>query len=292
MKNRVYFLGLNFLSILLLFFTYRKMNQANKRYFFPLYLAFTGINYFFEFIVLVLTKAYEYDPKILKKQYFDNVFGATVSQLFVVPTTSLLMNLLNLNAKWPTLLSILMTGLDKFFVKQKVYKHFWWKTPFTTVGIQLFYVLAKFWTIQIIERKNKWFELMTVYFAVFVSYATMNFFHVALFKTCFFHINLYRNPYRSHVATSSVYSGISALIFMPVILYKKWYVTLLSMSLFISLETLFIRSRIITISSPPVFYSISFLTKLFSILIGNYVLRLLKGNTSSSTSTGSESRSF
>lgn len=63
----------------------------------------------------MIGRAYEYDPKILKKQYFDNVFGSSVSQLFVVPTTSMFMNMFNLKTKWPTFFSLLLSfGITVF----------------------------------------------------------------------------------------------------------------------------------------------------------------------------------
>ncbi|MFV8829146.1 hypothetical protein [Alkalihalobacterium sp. APHAB7] len=282
MKNRLLYLSLNFFSILLLIYTFRKTKKGNKRYFWPLYVTFTGLNYFFEFFVLVIGKAYEYDPKILKKQYFDNVFGSTVSQLFVVPTTSLFINMLNLKARWSTFFALLLSvGIEKVFIKQKIFKLNWWVTPFTTVGLQFFYVIARYWTIQIIEKKNRLFEVLTIFFSVFVCYSTMNFLHVSLFRTCFFNVPLYKNRYRSHVTLSSLYSGLSSVLFVIAVLKnikRRAAVTVVS---FILLETLLIKAKVIKIYSYPAFYTASLVTKIASMAIGKFIHQKLYENNGS-----------
>ncbi|WP_216828632.1 hypothetical protein [Alkalihalobacterium elongatum] len=275
MKNRIFYLSLNLFSLLLLIFTFRKTEKAKRNYFIPLYLAFTGLNYFFEFIILIIGKSYEYDPKIMKQQYFDNILGSTVSQLFVVPTTSMFMNMLKLKARWSIFFSLLLSGIERLFVKQNVFKQYWWKTPYTTVGLQFFYGLAKFWMIQVIEKRNKWFELLTIYFSIFVCYSTMNFLHVSLFKTCLFTIRLYKNPYRSHVAISTLYSAFSSIIFVIAILKNMKYRITTAVCSFLMLETLLIKSKIIKIFSYRAFYTASLITKLASLAVGVYIQRLL-----------------
>ncbi|MDE5413624.1 hypothetical protein [Alkalihalobacterium chitinilyticum] len=283
MKNRLLYLSLNLCSILLLIYTLRsKTKKVNKKYFWPLYFAFTGLNYFFEFFVLVIGKAYEYDPKILKKQYFDSIFGSTVSQLFVVPTISLFMNMFQLKTRWPTFFSLLLSlGIESFFVKQKIFKLNWWATPYTTVGLQLFYVIAKYWTIQVTEKKNRVFEVLTVFFSVFVCYSTMNFLHVSLFRTCFFNVPLFKNRYRSHVTLSTLYSGLSSIFFVVAILKNIKRRATITVVSFILLETLLIKAKVIKIYSYPAFYTASLVTKVASMAIGKFIHQKLYENNGS-----------
>lgn len=273
MKNRLLYLSLNFFSILLLIYTFRsKTKKLNKKYFWPLYFAFIGLNYFFEFFVLVVGRAYEYDPKILKKKYFDSVLGSMVSQLFVVPATSLFMNMFHLKTRWPNFFALLLSfGIERIFVKQKIFKHNWWATPYTTVGLQFFYVIARYWTIQVTEKKNRVFEVLTVFFSVFVCYSTMNFLHVSLFRTCFFNVPLYKNQYRSHVTLFSLYSGLSSIIFIFVVLKNIKRRAMITVVSFMLLESLLIKAKVITVSSYIAFYTASLVTKVASIAIGKYI---------------------
>ncbi|MEB1806039.1 MAG: hypothetical protein LPK26_01850 [Bacillaceae bacterium] len=285
MKNRILYLSLNFCSILLLIYTFRsKTKKVNKKYFWPLYFAFIGLNYFFEFFVLVVGRAYEYEPQILKKKYFDSVLGSMVSQLFVVPTTSLFMSMFHLKARWSTFFSLLLSfGIERIFVKQKIFKHNWWATPYTTVGLQFFYVIARYWTNQVTEKKNRVFEVLTVFFSVFVCYSTMNFLHVSLFRTCFFNVPLYKNQYRSHVTLSSLYSGLSSIIFVFAILKNIRRRATITVAFFIMLEILLIKVKVITIYSYPAFYTASLVTKTASIAIGNFIHQLLNKDSGSSS---------
>lgn len=281
LKNRMFYLSLNFLAILTLIFIYKKVPQEKKRFLIPLYLAYTGLNYIFEFFVLVVTRAYEYKPNVFKNQYFDNVFGSSASQLFIVPSTSLLYAILDLKARWAWLLTSFLVLVERLFLKEKIYKHNWWSTPYTFIGIRSFYAIAKYWKQKIVVDKTKLNEMLTLFFSIFVCYATMNFFHVAILKTCMFNIQLYPNRYRTHVLFSTIYSAFCAIFFVLSVVKKKWSVTTTTILSFLSLETLFIRLNLITISNPYLFYSVSIATKVSSIWIGHYVNNQLEKETHS-----------
>ncbi|MFA9559631.1 hypothetical protein ACERII_20170 [Evansella sp. AB-rgal1] len=277
MKNRIYYLSLNFLSLLLLIYTFKNAKVHQKRYLIPLYLSFTGINYLFEFFVLVIGRAYEYKPTIFKQTYFDNIFGSNVSQLFVIPTTALFISVFHLKYKWFLFFASLLTFIERIFIKHNVFKLNWWRTPFTSIGVQLFYTLAKVWNTNLTEKHNKIIERATIFLAVFVSYATFNFYHVAILKTCFFNLKLFSNSYRSHVTYSSIYSFICSFFFTLSVHKKKWKHTLLTMISFLGIEFIFIKNNWIIIAG-KYFYIISLLTKVGSIQIGNYVFELIHEN--------------
>ncbi|MDG5786071.1 hypothetical protein QA612_01115 [Evansella sp. AB-P1] len=271
MKNRTLYLSLNFLSLLLFFFTLWKGPSEKKRYILPLFLALTGLNYIFEFWVLIIGRAYTYKPKMLKTKYFDNVFGSNVSQLFVVPTTGLFLTIFQLKYRWFLLFAILLTLIEKLFLKNKIFRLHWWKTYFTTIGVPFFYFLGKQFGKLLIEKKNRFIEIFTVFLAIFVSYTTLNFYHVALLKTCLFNIRVFKNLYRSHVAFATLYGALCSIFFIGSIIIKKWYVSILTCFSLIAFEGYLINKKVITISNGVIFYPISFVTKILSIWVGKYV---------------------
>ncbi|WP_088073757.1 hypothetical protein [Litchfieldia alkalitelluris] len=274
MKNRVLYLSLNFISVLFLLYTFIKTSQKNRRFLLPLFLAFTGINYVFEFFVLVVTKAYAYRPKLYKNRYFDNVFGSTVSQLFVVPTTSLFISVFNKSIWWKLLVALFLSTVERIFVKNKIFKHYWWKTTFTFIGLLTFFNIATYWRKLLIEKELKVIEILTTFFAIFVCSVTLNFYHVSLLKTCMFNVKIFSDRYRSHVFLSTIYSVLNAILFTINIYLKSWRLTALTAFSFFSIEFFFNKLKVIKITS-MLFYPSTFLTKFFSLWIGKYVHGLL-----------------
>lgn len=140
-------------SIILLWMTYRNSDIRTKRFVFPLFLTFAGFNYIFDFFVLVLTKGYRYKPKFLKNSYLDNLLGANLSQLLIVPISGVFLSIFRLNFRWRLLYSTFLFFIEKIFLKLKIYKHGWWSEYYTFLGLQIFYEIAKRWSEQLIDKK-------------------------------------------------------------------------------------------------------------------------------------------
>ncbi|ADU28741.1 hypothetical protein [Evansella cellulosilytica] len=274
MRNRIYFLTLHFSSLLLFFFIIRNSPPKYKRFIAPLFISNIGLNYIFEFFVLLIFRGYRYYPNLLKNKYFDNVVGANASQLFVLPTTGLFLTIFHLRKRWSLLFALMLTLVDKLFVEKRLYKHYWWKTGYTPIGVLIFYFIANKWKEQIIDKDHRLFKIFTVYLTNFVAYSTLNFYHVALFKTCLFNIKIFKNFYRSHVVLSTIYSAFCAILFTIIIFLKRGYFTISLIVTLLGLEYIFIKKKLITIST-KYFYVISFITKVISIYAGNRIHKTL-----------------
>jgi hypothetical protein len=83
-RNRNYLLY-SFLWVQGLLFLYIAYRKRKDRKVIIHFFSLTGFAYLFDFIIVVLLRAYRYYPKFLKKPYFDNVLGSTISQFFIVP---------------------------------------------------------------------------------------------------------------------------------------------------------------------------------------------------------------
>ncbi len=223
-KNKQYYGLLSLFSLFLLLFTIIRTDHKNRRYLLPLFLAFTGLNYILEYYVLVISKAYRYFPKVFKNAYFDNIFGATVSQLLVVPTTGLLLSILNIKYRWSLLFTLIITSIEILFLKKKIFKNYWWKTYYTLIGLQLFYLLATFWRKQLIEKKNKHVKIMTVFLSIFVTHTTLMFYHVSFLRTFLFNVKWFKNPFRSHIAFATLYTWCSSIIICSCIYLKIHFI--------------------------------------------------------------------
>ncbi|MBB5174027.1 hypothetical protein [Texcoconibacillus texcoconensis] len=277
MKNRIIYLTIPVISIIIILFTIRHTKKEHKKFLLPLFFALSGLNYIFESFVLVIGQGYEYKPKLLKNAYFDNVLGSVASQLFIVPATGTLVSILNLKYRWSLLISIILTTIELLFVKLKIFKQYWWSAAFTTIGILVFHAISKYWVKQLTEESNKSIRNMTVFLSILVSYITLNFLHVSFLKTGLFNIRLYKNPYRSHVAIATVYSLLFSAFISMSLLIKKGYIYLFAISSFLVLEIILIKNKAITVYNKLI-YVLSPLTKLISIGTGRYVLKLLHSN--------------
>ncbi|MCD8509582.1 MAG: hypothetical protein LRY73_06650 [Bacillus sp. (in: Bacteria)] len=277
MINRSLYIILNLLSIILLLYTRKNTPIRQKRYILPLFFAFTGLNYLFEFIILIVFRAYSYFPKVFKENYFDNVFGSNASQMFVVPITGLFITLKNLPLRWLVTFATVLTSIELLFLKLNLFKQYWWKTPFTFIGVQLFYIIGKGWHHALVNKETKLIQWLTVYLSVFVSYTTLNFYHVSIFKTCLFTVRIFNNKYRSHVAMSTFFSAFCAVFFTVCIYMKKWKSFVSTIVFFFILETMLIKLRIIKINNHLMFYTLSLITKVVSISLGYETYYRIRG---------------
>jgi hypothetical protein len=82
-RNTIAFFFLFIIHSVLLGFSFYK--SKNRKLLFVLLSANMGFAYLLEYIVLNLFKGYRYKPKIMKKQIFDNIFGAILSQGVFLP---------------------------------------------------------------------------------------------------------------------------------------------------------------------------------------------------------------
>ncbi|MBU9711645.1 hypothetical protein [Evansella tamaricis] len=272
-KNRISYMLICLFSIALLGATYRNSDIKTKRFVYPLFLTYAGINYIFDFFVLVLAKGYRYKPKYLKKTYLDNLLGANMSQLLIVPTSGVFLSIFRLNFIWGLLSSTLFFFIEKLFLKLNVYKHGWWSEYYTLIGLNIFYFVAKRWSEQLIDKNNSWIQYITVYLSIFVSTATLGYYlQLVLFKTYLFKQNWFLNPYRSHMTTLFIYTNIMSVIFTFTVVFKKLYLKSMSV-VFLYLFELWLNRKEKMVISNPLFHLFSLFIKIISIAVGGYVFR-------------------
>lgn len=272
--SQKYYLTLSLCSIMLFIFTVKKTNHLNRRYLLPLFLALSGINYIFEYFVLVIGKAYKYSPKMFKNSYYDNILGSNISQLFVVPTSSLIISILNLKYRWSLFFTLVISSIEILFKKKKIYRHYWWKIWYTFIGLQFFFFLAKFWRKYLIEMKSKTISILTLFLSVFVTHTTLIFYNISILKTFLFNVNWYKKRYQSSTAFGTIYTFFSSIIIVFSILLDKMYFKILSILLLLSGDLFLIRKNVLTVYR-NVYYLLSPITKIVNMLVGIYIYKLL-----------------
>jgi hypothetical protein len=172
-NNKIPFIALFFIHSGLLGYTFYK--SKNKKQLFTLLMSNIGFAYLLEFFVLNLFKAYQYKPRVMKKNYFDNILGAILSQAIFVPFTAVFSTSLKLGWIGKFLLGgVYFSVVEIFFLKLKVYKHYWWRTSFTIILIPLYFKISDWWNI-FLGKKNPVIRFISLFLMIMVTEANLLF---------------------------------------------------------------------------------------------------------------------
>jgi hypothetical protein len=172
-NNKIPFIVLFLIHSGLLGYTFYK--SKNKKQLFTLLMSNIGFAYLLEFFVLNLFKAYKYKPRVMKKNYFDNILGAILSQAIFVPFTAVFSTTQKLGWIGKILLGgVYFSLVEIFFLKLKVYKHYWWRTSFTLILIPLYFRISDWWNI-LLSKKNPFIRFISLFLMIMVTEANLLF---------------------------------------------------------------------------------------------------------------------
>ncbi|MEH7177723.1 hypothetical protein [Neobacillus vireti] len=153
---------------------YSFFKSKNKMQLFILLMSNIGMAYLFEFFVLNLFRAYKYKPRILKKNYFDNILGAILSQAIFVPFTALFFTAQKIGGFGNLLGGLYFALVEVLFLKLKVYKHKWWRTVYTLILIPLYFRLSDGWN-NFLNKRNPVIRFISLFFTILITEANLLF---------------------------------------------------------------------------------------------------------------------
>ncbi|WHZ01252.1 hypothetical protein QNH48_19915 [Neobacillus sp. YX16] len=171
-RNKIPFIILFLIQTTLLGVSFYK--SRNKKHLFTLLMSNIGFAYLLEFFVLNLFKAYKYKPKVIKNDFFDNIFGAILSQAIFVPFTALFLTASKLGWVWKLLGGIYFTLVELLFLRLKVYKHYWWKTVYTLILIPIYFNISDWWNL-LLSKKNPVIRFISLFLMIMVTEANLLF---------------------------------------------------------------------------------------------------------------------
>lgn len=196
------FIILGILHLILLVFTIMKKKQKVVL----LLWSAIGPAYLFEYFVLNMFKMYQYKPKVFKNKWFDNVFGAFLSQCLFVPIKATALILFRLSWKWKLGASVLFSLIERFFIYKGIYKNVTWRTYYTVTLMFLYFLIIKKWWEALKEKKHAFFPITTLFFAYLINYTNAFFFIVAFFKGFLFQAGFVKNKYQDHFLVAPLYA--------------------------------------------------------------------------------------
>jgi hypothetical protein len=241
-QNKIPFIIMLIIHSSLLGYSFYK--TKNKKQLFTLLMADIGFAYLLEYLVLNVFHAYTYKPKIIKKNFFDNVFGAILSQGIFVPFTAVFSTFMKIGWVGKILLGgIYFSLVELIFLKLKVYKHNWWRTIYTLILIPLYFNISDWWNI-LLEKKNPVVRFISLFFMILVTEANLLFLFASTRKVRFgagkFH------SWKEHFIIVPLYA-ITLSLFSTVSFLKQnnWSVKISVFLMTIGLDQLFKKRKVV-----------------------------------------------
>jgi hypothetical protein len=218
MPNFIPYLILIFISALLFVLSWRK--AVNKKMII-FYLCIAGFVYYFEFVILVLFKSYKYIPDIFKDSYIDNIFGANVSDGFIVPLAAVFIAVFNLGAGWIVSIVLCFMGIEEFFLYLQIYKQYWWKTIYTGLGLTILLILGKWvWRALLFHTNRSIVRFGALYFANITIQATFLYYFSGIFQVIYYRVHWFNEATRGHIAFEAMYAFVDSIFFALVVVTK------------------------------------------------------------------------
>lgn len=206
----------------------------------------TGLAYIFEYIVLVLLKAYRYYPKFFKRVYFDNILGASISQFFIVPAIATFITNFKLKIHWKLFFSGYLMIIEIIFKKLKIYKQFWWKTIYTGVFTIVFFLFSDYFYKSLYRIGDKpLLKGITVFLKSFTLYSTYMFYLVVLFNAYFFKVPWFKDGARGHIAFATLYSLFISVLYTAIFVLRKKWVMVASIGALFSLDKILVELNVL-----------------------------------------------
>ncbi|TLS49048.1 hypothetical protein FE782_27630 [Paenibacillus antri] len=212
MPNYIPYLALSAVSVAAL-----AVLLVRKRAFWPLILvlAFSGMIYFLEFFTFVLYGSYRYFPHLVGKPYYDNTFGAVISNLIAVPVAAVYVAVYRLGARWWILLALGFGGIEWLFRWLEVYNLHWWKIPYTIAALIFFFWLSRLWLEKVRQGASP-YVFLTLHMFAWSAIGTFAFV-LAVAGVRAFHTGVFEDPYRDDIFMSAIYGFAKATLLAAVV---------------------------------------------------------------------------
>ncbi|MEH7438464.1 hypothetical protein V7182_13400 [Neobacillus drentensis] len=177
--------------------------NKNRKNIFILLVSNIGLAYLFEYFVFNLFKLYKYKPNIIRNNFFDNVFGAVLSQAVFVPFTSVFLTVSNSGWLKKISASMYFYFIEKLFLRLGVYKHTGWKTVYTFALIPFYFKWSDIW-YHLLEKKNDIVRFISFFLMIMVTETNL-FLILALFRKIRFGVGRHHS-WKEHFIISPLYS--------------------------------------------------------------------------------------
>lgn len=140
-SNTIWYILLGISTILELVLIFIK--AKNRKLVLANYLTISGIAFCFEMIIYSFFKSYAYFPMLIPQSPPDDSIAGNLFSQFSVSATALLIAVYNLKYYWFVIFAAVYAVVEELFIKLGIYKHYWYQTWMTVIGLLLLFWIAK-----------------------------------------------------------------------------------------------------------------------------------------------------
>jgi hypothetical protein len=219
--NSYWYLGLGILSILLLIYVYKK--SRNPRIFL-LFVAMIGLGYMIETVIYNFGHSYQYYPKFIRHDsFYDSNMGAIASNALALPAAATFIATLRKNWLWILFFISIFAGIEWTFLKLNIYSHNWWKVSYTSLGLLVFFPLAKV-LFQLLSRPLRGFFHSLLLFLIIGPFSgSFHIMPIMFFTIRYYDFGLFDHHSQDTTAFSAIFY-ITASLFYVWIAKQHWTV--------------------------------------------------------------------
>lgn len=222
--NTIWFIILGISTVVEVLAFIKKSNQ--RKFTFAFYCTVAGITFSIEALICIFLKSYEYYPKIiLNSQYNDTIMGNHFSQ-FSISATLLLVAVYDLKFIWRVVAAAAYGLIEEAFLVLGVYKHYWYSTWFTFIG-----VIVLCFIVQKLYRKHREslsarMRYIYVLFALFTLYVPTVIYLFRVFGKLEYIAQIVKDPYSNNMILVFIHLAVMSNLVMLLYLRKvalKWH---------------------------------------------------------------------
>lgn len=140
-SNTIWYILLGISTIIELVLIFIK--AKNRKLVLAQYFTISGMTFCFEMAIYSYFKAYAYFPMLIPQSPPDDSIAGNLFSQFSVAATALLIAVYNLKYYWFVIFAAVYGLIEELFLKLGIYKHNWYQTWMTVIGLLLLFWIAK-----------------------------------------------------------------------------------------------------------------------------------------------------
>ena len=201
-SNTIWYVLLAITSIISLVFVVIK--SRNRKFTIAFTLAILGFTYLLESILAVSFNSYTYYPKIVDDSFQDAVLGNMFSQVSISCTTALII-VYNLSYRWYFLIAFIYYLIENLFVNLGIYRHFWYRSIYTFVGLVLLFWFVKMCYNKLIASSEYITHYIPLFLGAFALAGNTIILPFKLLEMQIFKADFYDSLSKNHTAANIIY---------------------------------------------------------------------------------------
>ncbi len=163
-RHTVWYILLGITTIIELFFILRKVK--NRKLIIAIYLTISGLTFFLEMIIYSYFKSYQYFPMLIPQSPSDDSIAGNLFSQFSVCATALLIAVYKLKYYWYLIFAAAYGAIEEIFLMLGIYKHNWYQTWMTIIGLLLVFWITKKIYLKATNRITPFWRYIFIFFGL------------------------------------------------------------------------------------------------------------------------------